>query len=80
MISSCEYDVIKPDTSFLNGYQSLLNVLKDSLAKKNIQILTKTVVKKINWENDNGKVVVATEDGRSFVADHVIVTVSLGTF
>jgi hypothetical protein len=31
-----------------------------------------------SWKNDNGKVVVMTADGRSFDADHVIVTVSLG--
>ena len=78
--SSCEYEVIEPDTSFLNGYQSLINTWKDNLAKKNIQILTNTVVNKIKWQNSNGKVVVATEDGRSFVADYVIVTVSLGNF
>ena len=80
MISSCDYDDIKPDISFEKGYKSLLKVWNDSLAERNIKIWTKTVVTKINWENDDGKVVVETKDGRSFQADHVIVTVSLGTF
>jgi len=31
-----------------------------------------------SWQNASGKVVVMTTDERSFEADHVIVTVSLG--
>jgi hypothetical protein len=31
-----------------------------------------------SWKNANGKVVVTTADGRSFEADYVIVTTSLG--
>ena len=79
-VSSCDYEVIEPDTSFVNGYQSLINVWVNNLTQKNIKILTTTVVNKINWQNSDGKVVVSTEDGRSFVADHVIVTVSLGNY
>ncbi len=32
----------------------------------------------LSWKNANGKVVVTTADGRSFEADYVIVTTSLG--
>ena len=77
MKSSCNYEELGEDISFVNGYQSLLDVWEKSLGEK---IKTNTVVKKINWKNENGKVVVTTKDRGSFEADHVIVTVSLGKF
>ena len=80
MISSCNYDTPGDDTSFDDGYQSLLKFWKKSLDDEDIEIETSTAVTKINWKNDNGKVVVETKDRRSFEADHVIVTVSLGKF
>ena len=67
-----------PDTSFQNGYQSLINVWSTFLTQKNVKVFTKSVVNKISWKNANGKVVVSTADGRSFEADYALVTVSLG--
>ena len=78
--SWCNYDEIYPDTSFMNGYQSLIDVWKSFLDKKKVPILTNAVVNKISWRNENGSVTVSTADGKSFEADHVIVTVSLGNF
>jgi len=46
-ISWCDYDEILPDTSFLNGYQSLLDVYENFLKSKNIDIKLNTVVSKI---------------------------------
>ena len=71
---------MEPDTSFQNGYQSLINVWSSFLAQKNVSVFTKSVVNKISWKNTNGKVVVSAADGRSFEADYVIVTVSLGKY
>jgi len=62
----------------LNGYQSVINVWRDALEAKNVEIETETKVSKIQWQNSDGKVVVKTEDGDTFEADHAIVTVSLG--
>ena len=76
--SYCQYDKIDPDTTLLNGYQSVINTWIDALKAKNIPLLTSTVVNQINWQNPNGKVTVTAENGKTFEADHVIVTVSLG--
>jgi hypothetical protein len=38
----------------------------------------KVLLTLLSWKNANGKVVVTTADGRSFEADYVIVTTSLG--
>ena len=74
----CEYDEMLPDTSFQSGYQSLINVWSSFLTLKKVQVFTKSVVNKIRWNNANGTVIVSTADGRSFEADYVIVTASLG--
>jgi hypothetical protein len=44
-----------------------------------VPILTNKKVTKILWQNPDGKVIIQTENGEVFDADHVIVTVSLGT-
>jgi protoporphyrinogen oxidase len=64
----------------LNGYQSVIDVWKDALTAKNVPMLTNSKVNKIRWQSADGKVTVNTEDGKTYVADHVIVTVSLGNF
>jgi len=46
-ISWCDYEEILPDTSFLNGYQSLLDVYENFLKKRNIGVKLNTVVSKI---------------------------------
>ena len=56
----------------------MINVWSSFLTQKKVPVFTKSVVNKISWRNANGKVVVSTADGRSFVADYVIVTTSLG--
>ena len=66
--------------SFLNGYQSLINVWRDALAAKAVKIQTKTKVTQILWQNSTGAVLVKTQNGTTFEADHVIITVSLGTY
>jgi hypothetical protein len=45
-----------------------------------VDIKTKTKVTKILWQNSDGTVSVQTENGETFQADHVIITVSLGIF
>jgi protoporphyrinogen oxidase len=62
----------------LNGYQSVIKVWKEDLEAKDVIIQTEKKVSKILWQNSDGKVVVGTEDGETFIADHVIITVSLG--
>jgi len=62
----------------LDGYQSLINVWHDSLAAKEVKILTDSKVTQILWQNSTGTVAVKTENGTTFEADHVIITVSLG--
>ena len=62
----------------MNGYQSVINVWREALEAKDVEIQTETKVTKILWQNSDGKVIVTTEDGVTFEADHVIITVSLG--
>jgi protoporphyrinogen oxidase len=64
----------------LNGYQSVINVWKDALEAKKVPMLTNSQVNKIIWQSANDKVTVTTADGKTYEADHVIVTVSLGNF
>ena len=64
----------------MNGYQSVINVWRESLEAKDVEIQTGTKVTKILWQNSDGKVIVTTEDGETYEADHVIITVSLGIF
>jgi hypothetical protein len=51
LTSWCDYDEMEPDTSFLNGYQSLIDVWTDFLAQKNVEIATKTKVNKIRCQS-----------------------------
>lgn len=62
----------------MNGYQSLINYWRDSLSEKGVDVRLNTKVTKILWQNSDGTVTVQTENGDSFEADHVILTVSLG--
>ena len=58
----------------------MVKVWQDDLEGKGVQILTNKKVIKILWQNADGKVIVQTDNGEVFEADHVIVTVSLGRF
>ncbi|GLH03199.1 Protein anon-37Cs [Gryllus bimaculatus] len=70
------------------GYKTVLDLLmkKDLTEKKDPPLLAKIhlnkQVKNITWDHligdKEGKVVVLCSDGSSYVADHVVVTVSLG--
>nr|DBA15460.1 TPA: hypothetical protein GDO54_004668 [Pyxicephalus adspersus] len=71
------------DCTFPKGYESLVNRIKANLP--NDTVLLNKPVKRINWNgsfqgNDSNAhpVRVQCEDGDTFVADHVIVTVPLG--
>jgi protoporphyrinogen oxidase len=57
----------------------VIKVWQDDLEGKGVPILTNKKVTKIIWQNPDGKVIIQTENGEVFDADHVIVTVSLGT-
>ena len=78
--SYCQYDEILPDTTLLDGYQSVIDVWEDALTVGKVSMLTNSKVNKIRWQNSNDKVIVETENGKTFEADHVIVTTSLGKF
>jgi protoporphyrinogen oxidase len=62
----------------MNGYQSLINYWRDALSENGVNVRLNTKVTKILWKNSDGTVTVQTENGDSFQADHVILTVSLG--
>lgn len=66
------------------GYSTLLDVLlkkipnpEEALPVQNNIFLNK-VVAKVDYTDENGPIKVSTTDGREFVADHVIMTPSLG--
>ncbi|XP_053306604.1 peroxisomal N(1)-acetyl-spermine/spermidine oxidase-like [Spea bombifrons] len=79
-----EYTVLPGlDCTFPRGFESLINQIKSPLP--NNTILLNKVVETVHWNgsyqgNDSRTfpVMVACEDGDTFVADHVIVTVPLG--
>ncbi|XP_073416798.1 peroxisomal N(1)-acetyl-spermine/spermidine oxidase isoform X2 [Dendrobates tinctorius] len=71
------------DCTFPKGYESLVNQIKSPLP--NGTVILEKAVKSIHWDGsfhgDNSHVYpvkVKCEDGDSFVADHVVVTVPLG--
>ncbi|XP_053306603.1 peroxisomal N(1)-acetyl-spermine/spermidine oxidase-like [Spea bombifrons] len=84
-----EYTVLPGlDCTFPGGYESLVNQIKSTLPDDSI--LLNKAVKTVHWNGSyqNGSyqthnsrsfpVMVECEDGETFVADHVIVTVPLG--
>ncbi|CAJ0928658.1 unnamed protein product, partial [Ranitomeya imitator] len=73
------------DCTFPKGYESLVNQIKSPLP--NGTVILEKAVKSIHWDGsfhgDNSHVYpvkVQCEDGDSFVADHVVVTVPLALY
>ena len=64
--------------TFEHGYTSLLDVLKQNIPPENI--LFDKCVKTVHWDNEDKdcKVRIECANGESYLADYVIVTVSLG--
>lgn len=66
------------------GYGTILDVLMKKIPdpEKELPVRNKTIlnseVVKIDHTDENGPIKVTTSDGREYLADHVIVTVSLG--
>ena len=58
------------------GYCALLKHLVKFLPVGCIQLNSE--VANVNWLNDSGKVILLTKNGSNFIADHMIVTCSLG--
>ena len=66
------------------GYSTILDILMQKIPDpvNELPVMNKTVlnaeVTKIDYSGEDGKAKITTHDGREFIADHVIVTVSLG--
>lgn len=58
------------------GYISLINFLADECRKKQCNIITKSRVKNVSWKNE--KVSITTVDDKTYHAEKLIVTTSLG--
>ena len=74
-ISWGEYIDYGEDNSFSNGYRSVLDKMVSKIQEK-VQIILETRVSRIEYNGD--KVNIETENGKTFQADHVISTMSLG--
>nr|XP_033331047.1 uncharacterized protein LOC117223048 [Megalopta genalis] len=68
----------------LGGYSTILDMLMKKIPdpKEELPILNKTIlnaeVNKVDYSREDGKVKLTTEDGKEYIADHVIMTTSLG--
>ncbi len=71
-----EYVDYDDDTSFEDGFDSLLRCMEGGLGP-NVEVMLGRVVVKVD-SSSGDSVAVTCQDGRSFSAGHVVVTVSLG--
>ena len=76
-LSDCIDDVPGGDLHIPGGYRQILDSIKKDLPES--VILYNSEVVRIKWNNaDDQSVRLTTSDGRTFDADHVIITCSLG--